>query len=61
MANSTRQTTEEVEREPSEETTQESEDIEGRTCPECESDELKSDSERAEVVCGSCGLVIEED
>ncbi|MDY6780909.1 MAG: TFIIB-type zinc ribbon-containing protein, partial [Halobacteria archaeon] len=67
MSNSTRQKTEErgteldaeVAADESESETEES--IEGRTCPECESDELMSDSERAEVVCGNCGLVIEED
>jgi len=59
MSNSTRQRTEEVEAETVEE--EEGEEVDARQCPECGSDELMSDSERAEVVCGDCGLVIEED
>lgn len=62
MSNSTRQKTEEVEAEAVEEKERgEGEEIDARQCPECGSDELMSDSERAEVVCGDCGLVIEED
>ena len=29
-------------------------------CPECGSKSLKRDSDRGEIVCQSCGLVIEE-
>lgn len=30
-------------------------------CPECKSNNLKVDSEHAEIFCGSCGIVIEDD
>ncbi len=32
-----------------------------RRCPECDSQDLVRDDHRAELVCNSCGLVIEED
>lgn len=36
-------------------------DIDKQTrCPECGSDQLIGDYERAEVVCANCGLVIDE-
>src|SRR3989475_10092883 len=30
------------------------------TCPECSSERLVRDYERAEIVCGSCGLVLDD-
>lgn len=29
-------------------------------CPECGSDKLINDHERGEIVCGACGLVIDD-
>jgi transcription initiation factor TFIIB len=29
-------------------------------CPECNSDKLINDHERGEIVCGACGLVIDD-
>jgi transcription initiation factor TFIIB len=29
-------------------------------CPECQSEKLINDHERGEIVCGSCGLVIDD-
>ncbi|MEE9490610.1 MAG: TFIIB-type zinc ribbon-containing protein, partial [Thermoplasmata archaeon] len=34
---------------------------EGRTvCPECQCERLVRDYERAEVICGNCGLVLSD-
>ncbi|MFB6146997.1 MAG: TFIIB-type zinc ribbon-containing protein, partial [Halobacteriaceae archaeon] len=41
---------------------EESEEEEGaRACPECNSQNLVKSSDRAELVCDDCGLVIEEE
>ena len=42
--------------------TDETEDQEGvRACPECESENLVKDSDRGELICEDCGLVVEEE
>ncbi|MDY6764916.1 MAG: transcription initiation factor IIB [Halobacteria archaeon] len=47
--------------EKEEEEADESEDVEEITkCPECGSQNLVEDTERAEIVCNDCGLVVEE-
>ncbi|MFB6135123.1 MAG: TFIIB-type zinc ribbon-containing protein, partial [Halanaeroarchaeum sp.] len=44
------------------ETTAEQETDEGvRECPECGSENLVKSSDRAELVCDDCGLVVEEE
>ncbi len=50
---------EQAEREQGKETEEQPEDE--LICPECGSEDLVSDAERAEVVCDDCGLVVEED
>jgi transcription initiation factor TFIIB len=40
---------------------QEGEETEGtRTCPECESADIVKSSDRGELICNDCGLVVEE-
>ncbi|MDY6764740.1 MAG: TFIIB-type zinc ribbon-containing protein, partial [Halobacteria archaeon] len=58
MSNSTRQKSKEETRETESEGTKQAEK---ENCPECGSSEFMSDSERGEVICADCGLVIEED
>lgn len=33
----------------------------GAVCPECGSDKLRKDSEKGEIVCQKCGLIVSED
>ncbi|PSQ42532.1 transcription initiation factor IIB 3 [Halobacteriales archaeon SW_7_68_16] len=60
MTGSTRQRERDVDAES--ETEHESASEEGvRECPECESDQLVKSTDRAELVCDDCGLVVEEE
>src|SRR6056297_1319519 len=56
MTRSTRQRERQAE---AEQTEDESEGV--RECPECSSDNLVKSSDRAELVCDDCGLVVEEE
>ena len=57
MTRSTRQREREQETEQTEGT---SDEEEVRTCPECASDNLVKSSDRGELICDDCGLVVEE-
>lgn len=47
-------------REPDQDTTQQSEEADKRTCDECESTDLIASGDQSEVICAECGLVVEE-
>ena len=59
MTRPTRQRERETETESSERETEQEESV--RECPECSSENLVKSSDRGELVCEGCGLVVEEE
>jgi transcription initiation factor TFIIB len=59
MTRSTRQRERQTETEEVEERDEQGEGVRG--CPECDSSNLIKSSDRGELVCEDCGLVVEEE